>query len=352
MLRGSDRASATRDWLGWSEPAADERAAADTPHGPVPKVFRERFAAAAGGFHLAERFDDLAARLYYDAEDPTILGDQEQAIRRLLARRRQMIGTPLVTSYEEQDPHFGKWTTTVLTFGEYGDFKLVNNSYVHLNNPPITIPPRVLDVHLCWGARFAGAPYASVLHGVTALVIDDWRHALQDVPVRFHLHRLGPVPHAVELGRGGRRWRHRDAGRLPPAKPIGALFARANRARAIQPFAMDDRREQTAKSWWCACLLERDLPSLGFRPGEGTSVDGHQNTWSASDCGLPRPIDHVIVVPPDEGDGVFHRVVSRDGLTVLDPIRRGREDVDVRWWQRLRVQALDLALDELLTRMD
>lgn len=355
---------AARQWLGWTSPASLS-GQASTP-ASVPVVMRARFAAAEGDFHVAERFDDHAARLYFDADDPDVTGDQEQSIRRLLQRRKEMIGTPLVTSLDEQDPRFGPWTISLLTLGEYADHMYANNTYIHLNNPPITIPPRVLDVHFCWGVRTAGAVDASVLHGVAALIIDDWQSALRDVAVRFHLHRFGPIATTLAVGRGGRRWRDREALRLPPERVVGLLFARANRAHAMRPFEPvggtggrsgtrvkvgdDGGAVPPTRQWWCACLLEADLPALGFERGAGRASDTAA-VWTAARSGLPDAVEHVILVPPAEGAGAFYRVDVRAGATTLEPLRQGRHDREITWWHGLRVQALDMALDELLARM-
>jgi hypothetical protein len=239
--------------------------ASDSP-AEVPRRFRALFAEGDAPHHVPERFDDRAARVYYEANDPRVTGDQERAIRQLLARRRQPIGTPLVTAYEEQDPHYGRWTMSLLAYGEYGDFKLANNSYIHINNPPVTIPPRVLRIHVCWGTQFHGAATASTLHGVVALLVDDLRAALRAVPVVFHLHCLGPAARSGVIGRGGRRWRDRKLQRIPKAHAVAMLFERANRARAVEPWVLvPEEAHLSPRAWWLACLLEAFIDRVVFR---------------------------------------------------------------------------------------
>jgi len=178
----------------------------------------------------------------------------------------------------------------------------------------------------------------------------------------FHLHRLGPRPVAISLGRGGSRWRDRLTERLPPPPPIGAFFERANRCQALEGWTVvpgranrnPDRQPSTARAtgsaWWCACLLETDLRGLGFQPvARSLSSDGRQ--WAAQPSGLPREIEHVFVIRPSDSTASFHRVGAHGSTTTLETIRTGRETVDNESWKRVRVQALDVALDELLTRM-
>jgi hypothetical protein len=234
-----NRLEISSETLGWisNAPAGNQPRAGlvGGTHSSVVEDFHQRFQLATGKHHSAERFDATAAQLYFEADDPGVLGDQEQAIRRLLKRRRETTSSPNVMSYEEQDPRFGKWTTALLTLGCHGDLKFINNSYIHLNSPPKTRPPPVIDVHLCWGTRFGGASNASTLHGVAALLMDDSRDALANVNVSFHAHRLGPGPASRSIGGSGRRWRRRAPDQLPPASMVGLFFVRANQARALAP---------------------------------------------------------------------------------------------------------------------
>jgi hypothetical protein len=347
---GPDVSSSTRDWLAGRRATRPATIASSKTQSGVVADFVARFRQGTGMHLSAERFDAAAARLYFEADDPNIFPDQEHAIRQLLKRRREQVSSPHVQSYEEQDPRFGKWTMALLTSGRYGDLKLANNSYLHLNSPPTSLPPPVVDLHLCWGVRFQGAPTASVLHGVAALLLDDWRAALAGVNVRFHACRLGPVPASQALGRGGRRWRRREPSRLPPASVVGLLFARANRASALEPLAWHGA-SAGRRSWRCACLLEADLPALGFEPSRDRLRGEDWPEWTASTCTLPSSIHSVVVVPSSPGAGAFYRVVPAGRGSRLVSLGPGRAGVPVAHWARLRVQALDMALAELHVRM-
>lgn len=336
----------------------------------IAAEFWRSFAENAGEHLLAENFDHQAAHLWLGATDPPVLADQSSIIQRLLERRRATISTPLVTSYEEQDPHFGHWLLDVLAYEDYGEFKLVNNSYVHLNRPPVTLPPREHSIHICWGLGWHGAtqaapgktavenefqerawnkaPPGSVLQVVTLLLIDDWRHALRRLPVTFDLHRMNPLASSVSLRKGGKRWRLGEP-KLPPGPVVEALFRRANSALTLGAWGLPVDR--SSKSWWCALLFEADLPRLGFKQSAASIVSDHRHSWNAAHSRLPKMIDHVLAVPPQPGAGKFFRVKQYQNRVSLEPLNRSRDYVPVIDYWQFRVAALDLALDELWSRM-
>lgn len=324
----------------------------------LPRLLHERFQEAGGKLLSAERFDAEAAKLFLEATDPPVLADQSAVIRRLLQRRRSAASSPLVTSYEHQDPHFGRWVVSTLALGKYGEFKIVNKSDVRLNNPPTTLPPHEQRIHLCWGVGWAGAPAASALHGVVALLAEDWRVALARLPVRIDLHRLNPKPLSVSAERGRRRWRHADPPHppFPPPSVVGAVFERANRAHALTPWRIHARShdeqdgKRRANHWWCLCLLDSDLPRLGFSSGPHP-LAATRSVWSAPRGTLPDAIEHVILVPPKPERGVSYSVRLTENRMVLEPLRYARTDIETTDYWNLRVAALDLVLDELSARM-
>lgn len=311
-----------------------------------------RFGEAAGSHHIPERFDHHAAQLYMLARDPELLPEQRLLIQRLIFRRKQQISTPLVSSWEEQDPNFGRWVLGTLCFGEYGEFKIANNNHPRLNNPPISVPPPHVEVHLCVGSDWVTAVNCSAVNGFTALLLDDWRVALRPLDVSFHLHRLSPRLLNVGAFRPGRRWRDLNVKSLPPARATGGLFLRPNYADlatdgnwSVGPTACDRR------SWWCVCLLENDLRSLGFSPTASSGVTGQRSrSWFAAVSRLPSQVDHVVVVPPEPAPGALLRVRRMSDGVELEPVRTRQRDLPENDYLRLRVVALDLLLDELWTR--
>ena len=322
--------------------------AASVLHSRCWELFRNH----CGATHLHERFDHNAAAFYVRAEDPPISPEQKKNIRRLLFRRKMLISSPLVTSWEEQDPYWGRWVLSTLCYEEYGEFKILNNNHPRLNNPPSTLPPRRAEVHLCWGAGFSGAADASALQAVVALLLDDWRSALRGFRIGFHMHRLSPLPQSRFAGMAGPRWRDAQRGSLPPQHVIGTCFRRPSYA----DIALDGKWAAAAniagrQSWRCAFVLESDLHGLGFSPEASAGIDGFTTGgWYASQSLLPSGLDHVIVVPPAEGDGMFLKVIDNNDGVMLSPIRTHPYNVNHKDYARLRIIALDLLLDELWKR--
>jgi hypothetical protein len=316
------------------------------------KVWR-LFAQDAGPLHIPERFDHRAGHGFAFAEDPPVTLDQKRKIYRLLFRRKMLVSSPLVTSWEEQDPFYGRWVLSTLCYGKYGDFKIINNNHPRLNNPPSTLPPKTAHIHLCWGIGFAGVAQASALQTMVALLLDDWRDALQRFRCRFFLDRLSPLPRTVDAGFAGTRWRDLKSHSLPPARVIGSCFLRANYADlAVAGEWSISGNAVAALSWRCAFLLECDLPDLGFRPAVSYGLAGPAaEGWVAEGPSrLPAGIDHVIVVPPEEGPGQFLKVVSSGEEKRLEPVRRRPYAITDKDYWRLRVVALDLLLEELWAR--
>ncbi len=335
----------------------------DTRPGSFERRFWNAFAERGGTHLLAERFDYDAVDIWLDAAEPLVLADQSALIRRLLRRRRTATSTPLITAYEEQDPHYGRWTLSTLLYEEYGDFKIVNNSYIHINYPPTSRPPQEQRIHVCWGIGWEGAtqpaprenerwskPAGSVLNAVLALVVDDWRGALAPLPVRFELHRLNPAAFESGTGQRRRRWRLLET-KLPPPGAVAALFERVNYARTLSRWPQLENAKVGRSDWWVAFLFEADLRGLGFRR-EPSLHPGVAPSWYATISGLTREIEHVIVVPPEPAVASIYRVRPKGKGAILEPHRSARTTaVAVDDYLHLRVTALDLALNELSERM-
>ena len=336
---------------------------------------RFKRAGVAGGFE-PESFDYAAARLYVTAQDPPPVADHDPRVRQLI-RRKQFVSVPLVTAFEEQDPRYGHIVLSTLTKGEYGEFLIVNHLDPRISSPQASIPPYEVAIRLCWGTGFAGVSesyspdgreriaYASILQGLVALLLDDWREALRLLPVKFFLHRMRPYRkygrNMVDSIKGGRRWRYLKAkeSMLPPEDVVGLIFERADTASvSLQRKWQVDQNQSSDRGWWCGFVLRRDLRELGFVERiSGLRHDGRQMLgWEAERSALPGRLSHVIVIDEPAGQGNILRVHSSPGglgRMTLYPMRRYHhlaKDDDYSF-RALRKAALNLALDELQARL-
>jgi hypothetical protein len=335
----------------------------------------KRFEEPAGaGRAAAEHFDHAAARLYVTAEDPPLLSSQAHRIRQW-KRHRRYLDMRQVSAYEEQTLHYGLITFPTLTKEELGEHEIVNRKDLRLGSPQATVPPRSLNIHLCWGVGFAGyatsftpsAParaqvaYASILQGLTLLLLDDWRNALRLLRLRFFVHRARP--RAAEVPKpfkSGRRWRNRDTDPvgLPPPEIVGHFFERAAAVALSSAGRWEVQHEkQTRRGWWCGCALGCDLPEFGFRETRqtGQTRGAPSTVWAAERSSLPEELSHLIVVDGPAGAGrIFrvHRSPGGRGYTRLQPERRYviRDPSEDASFRSLRLAALDLVLDEVQTR--
>jgi len=66
-----------------------------------------------------ESFDHGAGALYLHTHNPELTPDQAVRIRRLQRRRRQFESTPLITTFEEQDPLFGAIPTSAIISDDF-----------------------------------------------------------------------------------------------------------------------------------------------------------------------------------------------------------------------------------------
>ncbi len=339
--------------------------------GDLAGGMRAAFEAERGRQAFAERFDHAAAWIYAEAEDPELRPGQQAQIQELLRRWRQPMTQPFTDAYEEPDPHFGAVTLTTLTSGNYGLPKFSNHSDDRIATHPAALPPMIIHIHLCWmvglgavearvkpagtdGVRISDA---SMVTGLTLLLLDDWRAALRRLPVHFHLHRLGPrrlwrgnQQPGLALGRGGWRWRNRQRGSLPPAAVIALSCERVGAADiAREPDLQVPEKGRGVHHWWIAVGSDSDLPGLGFRAAD-------LGSWTASETPLPRRLSHLVTAPgPRQPGGVWriNRASGRDSLVPISSARpvpgdESRPDVSC---SELRAAALDAALDEMAARM-
>jgi len=325
-----------------------------------------------------ESFDYAAARLYVTAQDPPSASDHDPRVRRLIMRK-QFVSVPLVTAYEEQDPRYGHIVLSTLTKEDYGEFQIVNHLDPRISSPQASIPPHDMAIHLCWGTGFAGISesyspggreriaYASILQGLVALLLDDWRETLRLLPVKFFLHRMRPYRkygrNMVDSIKGGRRWRQLKAQETtPPAKYVDVVGLIFERADAVSVSLQRDWRIAPDQSpdhgWWCGCALRCDLPKLGFREKTSGLQHGgrHLLGWEAERSALPNRLSHLIVIDGPAGQGNILRVHSSPGglgRMTLYPMRRYHHLAknDDYSFCALRKAAMNLALDELQARL-
>lgn len=319
---------------------------------------------------MPETFDHAAAQFYLEADDPPIVPDQLARLRNLLRRSRHYISQPFTIGYEEQDPNYGAVALVTLTWEEYGEFKIVNDTHLRITKPPATPIPQQVNIHLCWANGHAGLmqlpdtqtgiePHgrqttppseASILQGVVALLLEDLRYALRKLPVKFYIHR-GAESDA--LGRGGTRWKtqlHRGEG-LPPSRMIDRLFAR----RLWGSIDGDLRRSEARRQndLWCLCLLASDLAEFGIhqRDQTGQSARLAETVWTAPVDTLPDCFTHVILLQPSNQGScicevVRHRMARHFELRPLRE-RRNLPDLPGVPFLTLRICALDMILERL-----
>jgi hypothetical protein len=362
-----------------------------------------RFAADAGGDWLHVTFDHMASEVYLRAIPPGLTPAQSVRIQRLLKRRREFVSHPLTTSYEELDPYHGAFTLATLAMGDYGIFKIINRSAIWISDPPSTLPPLPMGVHLCWTHGFSGlhektriafaaAPEkgsagrseptspkpkekvtsldaASLLQGVVALLTDDWRSALQHLPVLFHVRRSSSrrgdaaADEGLSLGRGGPRWRDPERTRsLPPARAVGYFFRRPT---ILDVLGADSWRQQegeledTAPMWdfYCGAMLATDLRAFHFTEPNRDDA-GATGRWCGPREALPDRLSHLILLEPEpEGPDPNQSVQMRWSLfrirhsdrCELWPIGKGAKEGYP--YHKLRERTLDMVLTVLEARM-
>jgi len=327
----------------------------------------------------------MAGEVYLRASVTKVTDNQSVRIQRLLNRRREYVSQPLTTSYEVLDPYHGAITLAMLCMGKYGYFKIANRSAIWISNPPSTQPPHPIRIHLSWTHTYRSlcctapltlplvpnegktapplqrcesviqATTASILQGVVALLIDDWRSALQKLPVFFHLHRGTTQDDGLALGKGGARWReaHRRS-YLPPAHAVEYLFRRpshmdlAERNEWVMPLCA----KESLADWWCGCVLASDLGDLGFRLEQVPGTPDGRTYWIGRTHRLPLCLSHIIVLDPQQSTRwSICRVRHSDTHELWPIVGCARPEGENYPYHDLRHCALDAALSALEVRL-
>jgi hypothetical protein len=362
--------------LNWS-------AGRDTAPGRIGEWLREPGAAThAGGFWsaylgkltnsperawLSATFDHEAARMYLEAVDPEITSDQKRRIARLRRRRKSDELSRFPTSYEEVNPHSGAWMISTLMLEDLGEYKIVNGSDPRISSCPPALPPNEVGVHLCWAVGNEGlkryepsahmgskAPnsglrrsLASRLQAFSALLFDDWRCALRDLPVTFSAHSGSE---SDELGAGGSRWRPgaSGVGAMPPPQAVRRFFRRCSWA-SLPQRGLAWKTKATSVNWYCLVVLPEDMKEFGFDLRQPAEDAQRSRYWEASISALPAGIDVVIVLGPSNRESDLCRVSWSNSCVRLTPVRSWRLDEEQpdTAYVEVRTVALDLLLDAL-----
>ncbi len=303
---------------------------------------------------LFESVDLDAARMYLDAEDPPVEADQARRIRRLRRRERAWSQHP-PEGFEE--PDMNARPTLADLVQDSWEWKLVNGTFRGIGKPISSVPHQRLGIHVCWahGLGSLDRGETPALRAVVALMIDDWRSALRDLPIVFLVHggqRAESVGQGI-LGRGGVRWKAlatRD-GAFPDRDVVANLFHRttwtadAHSDPGRRKLASTLRGRRRGAEWWCLVVLESDLPELGFtrrRP---------QDPWLGSDDLLPRHLGRVVAIDTERSRGEIYRLArgpvgERASAVALRPAiecARHPRDGHAHYWP-LRVQALNMVV--------
>jgi hypothetical protein len=343
-----------------------------TDHEPEPTLaggFWSLHATAGETVWLDATFDHEAARMYLSAPDPPLSPEQQRRIIKLRRRRQSTELSRFPHSFEEPNPYAGAWMLATLVLEEIGDHKIVNGTDIRISSNPPAVPPRDVDVHLHWAFGTAGlrqkhaaprfgerpAPAgvrpedASVLQGFAALLFDDWRCALRNLPVRFHAHCGVPDAAGDSFGRGGRRWKPSasSAVPMPPQRAVARFFRRCDWT-ALPERGLRWQPPRRLGGWGCLLVLRCDLCAFGFTEGEQERFPG-QLVWRAKTAALPGSISTVIILDAPGGHGVLCRALRSHSEVFLAPVHRRAmaESKPDPAFLDIRSSALDLLLDAL-----
>jgi hypothetical protein len=183
---------------------------------------------------------------------------------------------------------------------------------------------------------------ASRLQGFSALLFDDWRCALRDLPVTFSAHSGSEWD---ELGAGGSRWRPcaSGVGAMPPPQAVRRFFRRCSWA-ALPKRGLAWKTEATFVNWFCLVVLPEDLPEFRFDARQHGGDAAQSRYWEASPGALPAGIDVVIVLGASNQESALCRVSWSNSRARLVPVRSwrlGDERPDTAYLE-VRTVALDL----------
>jgi hypothetical protein len=343
-------------WQAWFPPL---------PTKPAPCLsLPARFWAGYGSVRselLHETCDHDAARMYLESADPALLPDQARRIASLRRRQPAAITLPVVTTPEEPALHYGAISLATLSAGETGELQIVNNTDIRRNRDLPALPPPEGEIHLCWAHGYSGlvasrrqSP-ASVLQGLAALLIDDWRACLTGLPLRFYAHCGDPNGTADYLGPPGARWKYQGRGagerdandRCTPGPPLPGIAVRFFTRRTWTELPLRPLRwsppEKGGSAYWIACLLACDLAEFGFKRDPD-----HDWTWQGPADALPEWIQHAIVLAPGDVSVICRVVLHKpERHVVLSPLPLHRLANSDSSYCVLRQQALDVVLDAL-----
>jgi hypothetical protein len=187
-----------------------------------------------------------------------------------------------------------------------------------------------------------------VLQGFAALVFDDWRFALQKLPIRFHAHCGAPDRAADDFGTGGRRWKPRPSGvgSLPPKSAVARFFRRCDWS-ILRERGLPRQRPHGLGGWGCLLVLRCDLIDLGFVEGEEEEEFPAATVWRADMETLPENISAVVLLDSPRGKGTLYRTHRGSSEVVLASVFKSSDTHPDPSFLAVRSAALDLLLDDL-----
>lgn len=363
---------------------------------------------------FVHHFDHGAGQFYLDSRNAWLLDDQTRRILNLRRRKPRSQSWPHTQSYEELDPRFGVPSLAALVGDTIEQVCYDLLTKPRISNPPPFRPPETVQVHLGWMiaesspvARVEVDPvwkwfekraensvavepgsffHSGLLQGLAALVVDDWRHFFDPLPVDFFLHRespriasmVKPDPNRTFSGTTGARWKDLIDGNsdcLPPAATVTLLFDTIAREdiylapdadKPQAPLPMSDRAEDSgaaAGSWWCLFVCRDDLPHIGFIEQPGTGRWLCRSDSAAWSPGL-SPYTHIVILDPSrhlraaampdgaphssdlQPDGTLCRICAGGGGVDLIPLQRRAVRRDFAF-STLRIHLVDVLLEQL-----
>ncbi len=194
---------------------------------------RSRFSAGAQASFAAtaaERLDPRAVRLFVTAGPRRGLNpvDGRMVRRHDIAVRAS---NPVWDATQEQDPHFGAIALSTLLLDEEGDRRIVEGGGPKIGNPWSVAGLQAAELTLAWRALAdGGSESRSGLQAFMALLLDDLRFVLWNLPITFSLQRLDR--HGLVSAHAGRRhhgFQSLDKGtgrHLPTPAATQLLFSR------------------------------------------------------------------------------------------------------------------------------